>query len=119
MELKKKFDSLSFTTLCLMMVYLFITVGHIFFLSAPIVTDSSGNHTLHFRKKNETCITVQRIDKTVLNENKLVNTIRNKVSFIMLHIKLPVLPVTPATKSQPKFLSGLHHTYLSNHVIRI
>src|ERR1700744_6022583 len=103
MKLKNRFGFLSFTTLCLMMVYLFITVSHIFFLSAPTATDSAGNHTPHFRRKNETCITVQRIDKTVLTDNKLVNTIRNKVSFIMLRVKSPVLQVAPAAKSQPKF----------------
>ncbi len=77
-----------------------------------------SSHALHFRKKTESTSTVQRIDKTVLIENKPVNTVRN--SFILLHVKVPVLSYKLIANSQfTGFLPDLHHVYLSNRIIRI
>jgi len=117
METRKRFGFLPFASLFLMTVYLFMIVSYLFFMSGT-PTASGGRQTSHFRRKTETGLTVQRIDRTVLAEKKPVNP--GKISFILLHINVPVLPFKLAANSQfTGFLPDLHHVYLSNRIIRI
>jgi len=117
METRKRFGFLPFASLFLMTVYLFMIVSYLFFMSGT-PTDSGSRHTPHFRQKTERTLTVQRIDKTILAEKKPANI--GKISFILLHIKVPGLSFKLAKNCQfSAFLPDLHHTYLSNRIIRI
>jgi len=116
MGTKKIFGLLPFTALSLMTVYLIMIISYLFFMSGTPM--ASGGHTSHFRRKTESSFSVQRIDKTVLTQNKQGNTPRN--SFILFHVKVPILSLKVAVNSQfTGFSPDLHHVYLSNRIIRI
>jgi hypothetical protein len=100
-----------------MLVYLFVASSYLFFMSGSAQTGAGNNHFSLFRRKTESTLTVQRIDKTVLTENKLVTV---KKSFALAYVKAPNLTFKLTANSQfTGFLPDLHHVYLSNRIIRI
>jgi hypothetical protein len=120
MKLKRTFGFLRAGALVLTPVYLFIVIAHLVLI--PQSTATIGiNHTSLFRRKTENYINLHGIDKVILNENNILNTIRNKsFSFILLLIRGQILPSKfVASDSFSQLLADRHHSYLSNRVIKI
>jgi hypothetical protein len=117
MERTKKFGFPSFTALFLAAAYLFMNLSYLFFLSGTLA-GSGITHAPHFRGKAASTSTIQRIDKTVLTENKPVSTIKN--ALVLVFAKATALSFKPVTANHfAGFLPDKHHLYLSNRIIRI
>jgi len=121
MRLKRTHPFTHFGALVLMPVYLFIVVAHLFF-----VPTFQGNvnpaHNTVLKRNTEFVYYLIRNDRSTINENKSAkNFPKNKPVFLIsLLINVNHLPVTEAGNASTfQFLPNCHHSYLSNHVIRI
>jgi hypothetical protein len=120
-KLKKAHPFARFGALILMAAYLFIVSAHLFF--APNFREKpTVNYKAAFKRNTEAIYYLIRNDRSTFSENKTVKTFAKNISLFsvsLLDNTRLLLAKSTVGACSFQFLPDHHHSYLSNHVIRI
>src|ERR1700743_2065041 len=120
MKLKKTSYFVQFSTIGLMVAYLFIVVTHLFF-SPNFHEDPNLRNNSILKRNTESIYNLIRTDRSTFGENKNVKTfVKSHPVFPAFLITAKPLPnVIHGNARLSQFLPDHHHAFLSNRVIRI